>query len=135
MKDFSCGGVVWDPGPEKLLMVQVENLSGVLVWTFPKGHPEGTESDAEAALREVREETGWTCSIDKPVMDVSYFYMRNDVRFQKTVRWFLMRPEKKVGNYCENEIRDCRWHSPEKAGELISYESDKKLLQRVFAMM
>lgn len=29
-------------------------------WSFPKGHPEGNETELECALRETREETGLT---------------------------------------------------------------------------
>ncbi len=90
-KDFSCGGLV--AGTDgRLLIVEVENLSGARVWTFPKGHPEKGESDETAALREVHEETGWECRIVRPILDVDYFFMNDGVRFHKVVRWFLMEP-------------------------------------------
>jgi 8-oxo-dGTP pyrophosphatase MutT (NUDIX family) len=127
-RDFSCGGLVWDPNEEKILLVQVENLQKKKVWTFPKGHPEKKESDTEAALREVLEETGWECKIVRPLIDVDYFYVHEGTRTHKTVRWFLMEPVKKTGKFAEGEILDCAWVSPTEAKVRITYDSDKKLL-------
>lgn len=127
-KDFSCGGIVWDEEKRQLLLVQVENLSKERVWTFPKGHPENGESDEAAALREVREETGWECVVRNFLMDVQYFYTDKKERIHKTVRWFVMKPVAQKGSFQEEEIEDCRWVSLEEAEKLISYESDKTLL-------
>ena len=53
----SCGAVVCTrAGDGKLLYVIVRNKNGI--YGFPKGHCEGTETEEETALREIREETG-----------------------------------------------------------------------------
>jgi len=133
--DFSAGGVVWDPTRKKVLLVRVENLSGQRVWTFPKGHPEPGESDPEAALREVREETGWQCEIVKTITDVHYWYVHNGIRTSKTVRWFLMKPLEEVGAFDPGEILECRWGDLEEAEGLTSYRSDKDLLKQLREMI
>lgn len=130
-KDFSAGGLVWDKKEKKLLLVFVKNLSGKKVWTFPKGHPEQGETDEMAAMREVREETGWSCEVQKFLMDLRYFYTNNGVRYHKTVRWFFMEPKEQVGSFQEGEILDCTWADLEKAKTLISYDSDKALLSKL----
>ena len=130
-KDFSCGGVVLDSKTNQLLLVEVQNFAMQRLWTFPKGHPETGESDDVAALREVREETGWQCRVVRPITDVDYFYTREGVRYHKTVRWFLMEPQEKVGTFAEGEILDSRWFDVPKAKTLVSYDSDKKLLQQL----
>ena len=129
--DFSCGGVVWDEIRKEVLLIYTENLTKTRVWTFPKGHPELGESDQQAALREVREETGWQCDVVKALYDATYWYVRNQVRFHKTVRWFLMKPVKKTGEFNTQEVLECQWCSFSKAQELISYESDKSLLKEL----
>jgi 8-oxo-dGTP pyrophosphatase MutT (NUDIX family) len=131
IKDFSCGGVVWDQPQDRLLLVQVENLAGNRVWTFPKGHPEPNESDTDAALREVREETGWRCQVVRPITDVDYFYTRNGQRYHKLVRWFLMAPEQKVGDFAPNEILDCQWLDVPEAKRRVLYDSEKTLLRHL----
>jgi 8-oxo-dGTP pyrophosphatase MutT (NUDIX family) len=130
-RDFSCGGLVWDANNEQLLLVQVENLSRRKVWTFPKGHPEGHETDEEAALREVREETGWECGIDKPLLDVHYAYLHKNIKVNKTVRWFLMHPKQEVGVFDPKEVLACKWADLDEAKRLVTYESDIKLIKRL----
>lgn len=130
-KDFSCGGVVVDDKEGRFLIVQVENLAGARVWTFPKGHPESGEDDAQAALREVQEETGWKCRIVGAISDESYFFVRENVRFHKTVRWFRMEPVEKTGQPMEGEIIDCRWVARGDARKFLTYPTDLKLLEKL----
>lgn len=131
VRDFSCGGIVWDAERSQVLLVFVENLSKKKVWTFPKGHPEKEEMDEQAALREVREETGWKCEIETPLMDVQYSFTRGSVKINKTVRWFFMRPSEQVGKPQPEEILDTRWVTLDEAKKLLTYETDLKLLKRL----
>lgn len=131
IRDFSCGGVVWDPAEARLLLVRVENLAKQKVWTFPKGHPEKEELDEAAALREVREETGWRCEIEKPLMDVQYSFAREGIKVNKTVRWFLMTPVEKVGEPQPEEVLEATWCDLDSAKKRLTYETDLKLLKRV----
>jgi len=69
--------------------------SGTLVWMLPKGHVEPGETPAEAARREVREETGLDAEVERPLGDVTYWYVRRNARegprrVLKRVRWFSL---------------------------------------------
>lgn len=130
-RDYSCGGIVWDSNNEQVLLIRVVNLKKQKVWTFPKGHPEGQEADEQAALREVREETGWDCEISCPLLDVHYSFIHGNIKFNKTVRWFMMNPLKEAGAFDPKEILECKWVDLDTAKTLVSYESDTKLLKRV----
>ncbi len=132
--DFSTGGIVWDGAKRKILLIYVQNLTGKRVWTFPKGHPEEGENDEEAALREVREETGWECEILKKLMDVHYAYTHKSEFVKKTVRWFLMKPVKKTGDSDPEEIIRCSWLSPEAAAQKVVYKTDQNLLSELEKM-
>lgn len=132
VRESSAGGVVLREG--EVLLVQVENLSGQLVWTFPKGHLESAETARQAALREVEEETGWACEIEQPFGEVSYSFCREQIRVQKKVAWFLMRPVKQVGAFDPVEIRACAWVSLGEAGRRVSYPSDRELMKRLKAL-
>jgi 8-oxo-dGTP diphosphatase len=110
-------------------VIYVENLSGSRVWTFPKGHPEAGESDEQSAVREVREETGWDCEVVKKILDVHYMYTHDGVTYDKTVRWFLMKPLKEVGAFDTEEVLDVRWVTRDEILNLITYNSDKELLK------
>ena len=127
--EFSSGGIVQDNG--KLLMVKVENLEGEVKWTFPKGHIEKGEKAPEAAVREVLEETGYSCEIVAPFEKVEYFFKRGEQLIKKSVTWFLMKPLQKSGEFDTEEIMETRWVSFEEAQQLAEYKSDKQLLSKL----
>ena len=132
--EVSCGGLVLKNAPKKILMVQVKNLKGETVWTFPKGHVEEGESPEQTALREVLEETGWTCEVrdeSRPFEKVEYFFMREKQLIKKKVVWFLMSPVAKTGEPDWDEVKQVRWMSLEAAAKVIQYPSDKKLLKKI----
>lgn len=94
-------------------------------WSLPKGKLEAGESFAEAALREVREETGLQCELDRELEPNSYRVKKG----RKIVRWFLMRPADGAGGFVPNdEVDELRWLSPEEASELLDYEHDRALV-------
>jgi len=59
--EFSAGGLVLDE-QGRVLLIRARDLRGQPVWTLPKGALAPGETSAEAALREVREETGIDCA-------------------------------------------------------------------------
>ncbi len=128
--EFSAGGLVFDAVLKKVLLVQVKNLQDHVVWTFPKGHIEKGETAEQAALREVREETGWSCLIQAPLHKVQYWFRRDGSLVKKTVTWFLMAPKERLGAHDPKEIMDLCWASGPEAQRLVSYRSDVELLNR-----
>ena len=127
--EYSAGGIVRDAG--NLLLVKVQNLEGKIVWTFPKGHAEKGEKIEQTALREVEEETGYACEIEKPLERVQYWFKQEGQLIKKTVTWFLMKPLKKTGTHDPEEIMETKWMSLEEATSLCKYKSDKKLLAKL----
>lgn len=127
-KEYAAGGVVERDG--KILLVKVTNLSGEVVWTFPKGHLEKKETPLKAALREVEEETGWKCRSVGPLALIRYRFNRNGRPVAKKVRWYRMEPVEKTGSPDEVEIMTTKWVSPAKAAKILSYPSDLKILKK-----
>ena len=128
-REFSAGGVVLREG--KVLLVEVENLKGEIVWTFPKGHLEEGESALEAALREVEEETGWKCRRTGKLPDVTYWFTRNGHPVFKKVSWFTMEPVKKTGKPDAVEIRRTKWVALADAEKQLKYPSDLKTMKEL----
>jgi diadenosine hexaphosphate hydrolase (ATP-forming) len=84
----SAGGVV--VRQQEVLLIRVSDIKGRPVWSFPKGRLDAGETPAQAAVREVMEETGWYCRIEADLSTTEYWFQREGRRFRKTVVWFKM---------------------------------------------
>jgi 8-oxo-dGTP diphosphatase len=93
-------------------------------WSFPKGKLHDGETEEEAAVREVEEETGLSCRLVRELATSSYCDSRGR---PKTVRYWEMAPvDGTLGP--ANEIDDARWVSLETAAGLLSHAHDRDLL-------
>ncbi|MBI1846288.1 MAG: NUDIX hydrolase [Candidatus Rokubacteria bacterium] len=126
--EFSAGGLVVDE-TGRVLLIRARDLRSRPVWTLPKGTLVPGETSAEAALREVCEETGWRCELVRELEAVTYWFQREGRRIKKTVRWFLMRPLEKVGEH-DHEVDEIAWLSRDAALSRLRYDSDRRLLDR-----
>ena len=95
-------------------------------WTFPKGKADEGESDEDCALREVAEETGLRCRLDRELATTEYVDSRGR---PKRVRWWRMTPVGDDGFTPNEEIGELRWISPEDATRLLTYDRDLALLE------
>lgn len=122
----SAGGLVVDAAGN-VLLIRARDLRDRPVWTLPKGALTAGESPVAAALREVREETGYRCEVVRELEAVTYWFQREGRRIKKTVSWFLMRPIVKEGEH-DHEVDEVRWARPEEADTMLRYDSDRRLL-------
>ncbi len=130
-KEFSAGGIVL--GTKELLLIQVRNLNGDKVWTFPKGHVEKGETPEQTAIREVEEETGYQCVIQGLATTTHYFFHRNGRLIRKRVNWYWMDPVEKTGERDYKEIEAVRWVAIDKIADMLRYPSDLELLKKTVA--
>jgi 8-oxo-dGTP pyrophosphatase MutT (NUDIX family) len=124
--EFSAGGVVIDDRGQ-FLLIRARDLRNRPVWTLPKGTLAPGETSEQAALREVREETGYRCEVVRDLEEVTYWFQRGGRRIKKTVRWYLMRPMEKVGDH-DHEVDEVAWTDREEALRRLRYDSDRHLL-------
>jgi 8-oxo-dGTP diphosphatase len=95
-------------------------------WSLPKGKLAAGEDWEQAALREVREETGMRCALREPLDDVEYIDPKGR---PKTVRYWRM--EVLDGAFAPNdEIDELRWLAVEEAVSQLSYDRDRELVLR-----
>jgi 8-oxo-dGTP pyrophosphatase MutT (NUDIX family) len=124
--EFSAGGLVLDDAG-RVLLIRARDLRQQPVWTLPKGALQPGESSAEAALREVQEETGYRCELVRELTAITYWFRRDGRAIRKTVRWYLMRPLEKVGEH-DHEVDEVAWADRVEAQKRLRYESDRKLV-------
>ncbi len=120
------GGVVHrqNGGKAEFLMVHRPRYDD---WSLPKGKLNRREGYLEAALREVREETG--VRADRPV-EVGSIGYRTDQGNRKVVRWWLM-GESGDGKFKPNrEVDAVEWLTRRKALKRLDYEADRNVLER-----
>ena len=126
LREFSAGGVVIDDRGQ-FLLIRARDLRNRAVWTLPKGTLTPGETNEQAALREVREETGYRCEVVRELGPVTYWFQRDGRRIKKTVHWFLMRPLEKVGDH-DHEVDEVAWADRNEALRRLRYDSDRHLL-------
>ena len=124
LEEKSCGAVVWrrEAGERHYLLVRHNGGH----WSFPKGHVEGDETEAETAAREILEETGLTADIHTAFrQQVTYSPKPGTV---KDVIFFTAVPTGGREHPQESEISQLGWFSFPEAARRVTYASDEEVL-------
>jgi len=120
----AAGGVVLR-GDDSDLEVLVVHRLRYDDWSLPKGKLDPGEGWEEAALREVREETGLRCTLGRELAPVAYTDRKGR---SKVVRYWLMEPH--GGSFEPNdEVDELRWLPLAEAAGLLSYPHDRELVE------
>jgi 8-oxo-dGTP pyrophosphatase MutT (NUDIX family) len=104
---------------------------------LPKGLVDPGEKALEAALREVREETGITASSITKLADIKYMYVRSwsdGERVFKIVSFYLLRYESgEIDNLTEDmrvEVVRALWVPLADAPKLLAYKGEKQMARQ-----
>ena len=121
----AAGGVVMRKGPEET-EIAVVHRPRYDDWSFPKGKLDPGETFEEAALREVREETGLTCRLGP---ELAFAHYDDNKGRPKIVRYWLMAVIEDPGFEPNDEVDELRWLTPSQAADLLTYSRDRKLVR------
>jgi len=121
----AAGGVVMRKGPEET-EIAVVHRPRYDDWSFPKGKLDPGETFEEAALREVREETGLTCRLGP---ELAFAHYNDNKGRPKLVRYWLMAVIEDPGFEPNDEVDELRWLTPAEATELLTYSRDRNLVK------
>src|SRR5947199_6571181 len=135
-REASARGGVLRPGPAgepRFLLIRDSYRN----WGFPKGHLEPGEPPADAARREVAEETGLNdLVLHGPIRVIDWYFRFRGKTIHKFCHFFLF--ESRRGEcvpQTEEGISDCAWYSPEEARRTISYDNARAGLEQATAMV
>lgn len=136
MKEFSAGALIFrikNQALEYLLIYSNRNKE----WGFPKGHIDAGETEKEAALREIEEETG--------IADLRFINgFREELVYkavsnretskgsiiEKSTLYFLCETKTKDITVDADEITDFKWLIMKDAMKLLTFESLKIILKK-----
>jgi len=128
----AAGCVIFNATPDGLRILVIFDQYGQ--WTFPKGHLEAGETSAEAAIREVYEETGIQGELGALVQTIYYDVVKKGRTLPKQVDFFVMHTTQTTVTLQASEgISDYRWVDAATAHELLSYDQMKAVLMAALA--
>ena len=125
--EFSAGGVVVRDGRCIVIVPTRRAADGSKVLALPKGHPDGDESAADAALREVREETGVEATLVEKLGDIRYWYMRGGRRISKIVTFFLLDYVSGELDDHDHEVEHAEWIPLDEAARALTYKGERDM--------
>jgi 8-oxo-(d)GTP phosphatase len=127
----AAGGVPWrDSGSGTEVMLVHRPRYGD--WTLPKGKLEHGEHPLVAAVREVREECGLTCTPQVRLPTIQY--LTGEPGVEKQVEFWSMAVRADAGRAADHEIDEARWVPLAGAAALLSYKHDRGVLAAFAAL-
>jgi len=97
-------------------------------WVFPKGHIEPGETPEQAAVREVREETGATVRLGAQIGAMEFNVPQERVR----AVFYLM---ELVSEDQADEGRRLQWCTPSEARQRLTFDDARALLDKALALL
>jgi 8-oxo-dGTP diphosphatase len=128
----AAGGVLWrsaGSGSGEGIEIGVVHRPRYDDWSLPKGKLAPGESELDAAVREVLEETGFHVRVGEALGTTRYRRIVNGEDRPKVVHWWAM--EATSGEFTPNaEVDALRWIPLDTARNVLSTASDLTVLRR-----
>lgn len=135
LEDRAFGGLLLD-GQGRLCLVRPVGRG---LWALPKGHADPGESEEAAALREVREETGFTPELSEFFGSVAYtFPLEKKGRHfsvSKQVDYWIMTLASREDRGHDHEMEAAEFFPLEECPELLGYPNERELLRAGLARL
>ncbi len=138
LEQVSAGGVVFrltNSGAEIAIVRIVPDMR----WQLPKGIIDPGETIEEAALREVREESGLIAELISSIDTIEYWFVADRdgerVRYHKFVHFFLMRYETGDVADHDHEVDEARWVDIETALRMLEFKGERDVVAKAAAMI
>ena len=133
----SAVGIVYRVSDDNRIDAVLCGLGKPPRWSLPKGTPDEGESLEETALREVREETGIEVAIEASLGSIDYWFgsPNRQVRYHKTVHFYLMAPKGGCTDQHDPEFDEVRWFPAEEGLKTLTYATEAKVLEKAIVLI
>jgi 8-oxo-dGTP pyrophosphatase MutT (NUDIX family) len=134
-RERSAGGVVVR-GEHVLVIVPTRRAAdGSRVLGLPKGHLDPGETQLQAAIREVREETGVEVEPLRELGEIRYWYRRHGRTVPKAVAFYLFRYARGDPADHDDEVEDARWMELAEAQHALTYAGEREMVGRALEIV
>ncbi|MDX6404992.1 MAG: 8-oxo-dGTP diphosphatase [Blastocatellia bacterium] len=126
---LAAGGIVerWTDGGPQIAVIHRPRYQGE--WNLPKGKLKEDESLSDAAIREVKEETGCAVKITG-FAGVNHYQHAGK---PKIVLFWKMKPEGECKFEPSEEVDALEWLTPKKARERLTHLEEKDLISEIYS--
>ena len=138
VEQTSAGGVVYRT-VEGSIEIAIVKVLPELRWQLPKGLIDPGETSEQAALREVREESGIDGELVGPIDTIDYWFVADHGigrrRYHKFVHFFLMRS---VGGNVEDhdhEVTESRWVTTDDALQMLEFKTEREVVAKAIKVL
>lgn len=124
--------------PKLVALMARFNRGGKLEWCIPKGHLEENETNEQAALREVFEETGLEAEIIAQLGEVSYQFIQDGAKISKTVYVYLMQQtggELSFDKDPHKEASELEWVQVSQLLDRLSHGNEKRIAKKAIELI
>jgi ADP-ribose pyrophosphatase YjhB (NUDIX family) len=131
--ETSAGGLIVDTARVDLPAALIARLDrrGRLLWSLPKGHIEEGETPEQAAVREIREETGIEGGLLGELGVIDFWFVAEGKRVHKTVHHFLLRAQGGELSDADIEVAEVAWVPLDEVEKRLAYNDERKLVAGV----
>ena len=137
VEETSAGGLVVDGIDAEARAALIGRLDrrGRLRWSLPKGHVEAGETNEDAAVREVAEETGITGRVVAPLGTIDFWFVADGRRVHKTVHHFLLLASGGELSDEDIEVEQVEWVPLDQLADRLAYDDERRLIEQVPALL
>jgi len=133
--ETSAGGLVLDRrgvGARGALIGRLDRR-GRLLWSLPKGHVEPGETAEQAAVREVREETGIAGRVIGELGTIDFWFVASGRKVHKTVHHYLLLADDPLQPLSDEdvEVAEVAWVPVAELGRRLAYADERRLVAPV----
>lgn len=114
-----------------VVLIGRHDRRGRLLWSLPKGHLEAGESQEDAAVREVQEETGIHGQVVGRLGSIDFWFTADARRVHKTVHHFLLVADGGELSDEDIEVAEVAWFPLTQAADALAYATERALVARV----